>query len=55
MATIYVEEIARVGPFEIIRYKPRVVNVQEYLETLGYTIQIIEVSNILEALEYFKI
>jgi len=55
IATIYVEEITRVGPFEIIRYKPRVVNVQEYLETLGYTIQIIEVSNILEALEYFKI
>lgn len=53
-ATIYVEEITRVGPFKIIRYKPEVVNVQEYLEKQGYTIQIIEVSNIQEALEYFK-
>ncbi|MEM2915539.1 MAG: S16 family serine protease [Candidatus Bathyarchaeia archaeon] len=53
--TIYVEEITRIGPFKIIRYKPEVVNVQEYLGTQGYTIQIIEVSNILEALEYFKV
>jgi len=52
--TIYVKEETRIGPFRIIRYKPETVNVQEYLEKQGYSIQIIEVSNIFEALEYFK-
>lgn len=52
--TIYVKEETRIGPFRIIHYKPETVNVQEYLEKQGYNIQIIEVSNILEALEYFK-
>jgi len=54
IVTIYVEEETRIGPFRIIRYKPETVNVQEYLEKQGYNIQIIEVSNIFEALEYFK-
>lgn len=52
--TIYVEEITTIGPLKIIRYKPKNVNVQEHLEAQGYNIQIIEVSNVQEALSYFK-
>jgi uncharacterized protein len=52
--TIYVEEVTRIGPLRIIEYKPENVNVQEYLEEQGYSIEVIEVSNIFEALKYFK-
>jgi len=51
---IYVEEVTRIGPLKITRYKPETVNVQGCLEEQGYSIEIIEASNILGALEYFK-
>ncbi len=51
---IYVEETTTIGPLKIKRYKSENVDVQEYLEAQGYNIQIIEVSNVQEALSYFR-
>ncbi|MBC7129648.1 hypothetical protein H5T51_00310 [Candidatus Bathyarchaeota archaeon] len=52
-AVIYVEHVTQIGPLHIIRYEPQTVDVQEYLESQGYSIKIVEVADIQEALEYF--
>lgn len=51
---IYVRKITRIGFLEIIEYVPQSINVQEYLEEQGYNIEVIEVSDIYEAIEYYS-
>jgi predicted S18 family serine protease len=51
--TIYVEHKTRIGPFTFITREPQIINVQEYLKNQGYTIKIVEVSTIQEAINYF--
>ena len=51
--TIYVEHQRRFGPFIFITREPVTVNVQEYLESRGYSVKILEVSNVSEALNYY--
>jgi len=51
--TIYVEHQRRFGPFIFITREPVTVNVQEYLASNGYSMKIVEASNVLEALNYF--
>lgn len=52
--TVYVEKVTQVGFWQIIEYVPQVVNVKDYLREQGYSIEIIEVGNIREALHYFE-
>ncbi|MCS7119630.1 MAG: S16 family serine protease [Nitrososphaerota archaeon] len=54
VATIYIQEVIQRGPIRIIRYIPQTVNVQEYLREKGYNIKVVEVSNIMAALQYFE-
>ena len=51
--TTYVEHKTRIGPFTFITREPQIINVQEYLKNQGYTIKIVEVSTIQEAINYF--
>jgi uncharacterized protein len=51
--TIYVEHKTRIGPFTFITREPQIINVQEYLKNQSYTIKIVEVSTIQEAINYF--
>jgi len=53
IATIYIERQRQWGPFIFITREPITVNVQEYLESKGYSIKILEVSNIPEAINHF--
>ncbi|MCW4046573.1 MAG: hypothetical protein NWE99_03300 [Candidatus Bathyarchaeota archaeon] len=53
--TVYVEKVTQIGDWRIVEYVPKVVNVEEYLEEQGYTIKIIEVADIHEALQYFEV
>ncbi|MCS7139342.1 MAG: hypothetical protein N3F04_01070 [Candidatus Nezhaarchaeota archaeon] len=51
--TIYVISERRVGPFTFRYYRPQVVSVEDYLSSMGYNIDIIEVSTLKEAFRYF--
>ena len=55
ITTAYREEVTRIGPLKIIQYVQEKVNIQEYLEEQGYNnVVVVEVSNILEAIQHFK-
>jgi len=51
---IYVTVERRVGPFIYIRYYPQLVDVEEYLKTRGYDVDVVEVSTLEEAFAYFR-
>ncbi len=46
----YVKEVRRIGPFTVIRYEPTVVDVEEYLYEIGYEIDVVEISDIYDAI-----
>lgn len=52
-AVAYVERRVRAGPFIFVTREPIVVNVQEYVAKLGYSMQVVEVGSVAEALSYF--
>ncbi|MEM0314002.1 MAG: S16 family serine protease [Candidatus Bathyarchaeia archaeon] len=51
---IYKLETTRIGPFIISEYIPEKVSVKNYLEQLGYSLEIIEVEDITEAIKHFQ-
>ncbi|MCS7095688.1 MAG: S16 family serine protease [Nitrososphaerota archaeon] len=51
---IYKLETTRIGPFVISEYIPEKVSVQNYLEQQGYSLEIIEVEDITEAIKQFQ-
>jgi len=51
---VYVAVERRVGPFVYIRYYPRLVDVEGYLREEGYAIEVVEVSTLGEAFNYFR-
>ncbi|MEM4576355.1 MAG: S16 family serine protease [Candidatus Nezhaarchaeales archaeon] len=52
--TIYVVTERRVGPLTLRYYRPQMVNVEEYLRSQGYSINVVEVSSLSEAFNYFR-
>lgn len=52
--TVYVVTERKVGPLTLRYYRPQVVNVEEYLRLRGYNIDVIEVSSLSEAFNYFR-
>jgi len=50
---VYVAVEKRVGPLIYIRYYPQLVDVEEYLRGKGYDVEVVEVSTLREAFDYF--